>query len=504
MSEVADDLAMDGRAETRIAIHNAFKLTFSLIVTWAIGLAVRLVLPRHLGPARFGDYNFADALAATACVALHLGVDMYVRREVAVNPRGASAFFGGVQIVRAAETLLILPAIALMLRFDGRSWELVVLSALFVSSQYFVATNATLAALLHARGAVTGMSVLNIASKLCWGVVILLGIVLDRGLYPFALAMLISEAAKTVSLYLLARRHLGLELRFHWRPTATMLRVSFPFFLGAAAQAAHAKIDVSVLAFSAPAAEVGYYSAASSIAGIGMLLAPLMSWVLAPMLSRAAARSGADLDRLMRRSFELVMTTMLPAVLLLGLGSELWTKIIVGPAFAPSALALSIVAVALVMTYVGALGAGFLVVLDRGWALTGIMTAGMLLNVVLNLALIRPAMALLDRPGSAGVGSAVALLVSEAAVGIAMMTAIGRRAWDLRLAMTLAKALAVCALVVLVDRTFLVRLGNLRLLVDAGLYAAVAAAVGVLRLRDALALVRREDPAPGAGAAPRA
>jgi O-antigen/teichoic acid export membrane protein len=492
MAEI--EVAIDRRSETKVAIHNAFKLTGSLFVTWGIGLAVRFVLPRHLGPERFGDFNFADALAATACVALHLGVDMYVRREVAVNPREASGFFGGVQIVRAAATLLILPAIALMLSLNGRPQELILLSLLFVASQYFVATNATLGAMLQARGTVTEMSVLSIVSKLSWGAVILLGIVINRGLYPFALAMLLSEATKAVGLYLLAKRYLGLELRFEARATASMLRVSFPFFLGAAAQAAHAKIDVAVLAFSAPPVEVGYYSAASSIAGIGMLLAPLMSWVLAPMLSRAAARSGADLDRLMRRSFELVMTTMLPGVLLLGIGAEFWTKLIVGQAFSPSALALGIVAVALVMTYVGALGAGFLVVLDRGWALTGIMTAGMLLNVVLNLVLIRPAIALLHRPGAAGVGSAVALLVSETAVGVAMMSAVGRRAWDLRLSTSLAKGLAICAAVIIIDRTVLFRLGPLRLPVDALLYAAVAAVTGVLRLRETLALLRREEP----------
>ena len=46
----------------------------SLVLTWSLALGVRILLPRYMGPARFGAFNFAESFATTFFVLLTLGV----------------------------------------------------------------------------------------------------------------------------------------------------------------------------------------------------------------------------------------------------------------------------------------------------------------------------------------------------------------------------------------------------------------------------------------------
>ena len=56
----------DSPSATLLAIRNAIKLGASLLFTWGIALAIRLLLPRYLGPVRFGTMNFADGFTSAS------------------------------------------------------------------------------------------------------------------------------------------------------------------------------------------------------------------------------------------------------------------------------------------------------------------------------------------------------------------------------------------------------------------------------------------------------
>ena len=68
------------------AVRNAFMLGASLVATWSVALVVRLLLPRSLGPSLFGEFNFADALAANAFALIGYGLDTYIQKEIPARP----------------------------------------------------------------------------------------------------------------------------------------------------------------------------------------------------------------------------------------------------------------------------------------------------------------------------------------------------------------------------------------------------------------------------------
>ncbi len=498
VARLTDDDAQTRTHETLLAVRNAATLGASLMLTWSVAIAMRLVLPRYLGPERFGTLSFVDAFSATFFVMLGLGLDLYVRKEVSVRPGHASDFLGGALLLRALLSVLLFLGMAVVLHLTNRTLEVRRLAYVFAFAQFFVVTNQTLSALLHAAGRVAGMSMLSVASKVAWAAGCLAAILLHAGLWAFGASYLLSEAFRTVILCVLARRHLNLTLRFDGRATWRMLADSFPYFVNAVAIAAYGRLDVTLLELRADSREVGWYAAASAIAGLALLAAPIIEWVLTPMFARAAARSTEELFERVRRALEILLAIAIPAALALCLGADAWIRLLFGQAYAPAALALRIRAVMFVLTYVAIVYALTLTMLRRPWALAIVSLVGLATNASLNVAVIAPGIAVLGE-GGGGAACALAMVVSEVLVTGVMAVIVGRRGLDRGALATLSASLVACAAVVVLDRTLMAHAaGAARLFVDGATYLAVMALGAASRTREAAnVLVTALRPRPG-------
>ena len=291
----------------------------------------------------------------------------------------------------------------------------------------------------------------------------------------------------------------GVVFRVDAVATKAMIVSSLPYFLNGCATGAYDKLDVTLLGILGAGREVGWYVAASSITGLTLLVTPLIDWVLTPVFARGAVRSREDLYAHVRQATEPILAVAIPAALFVGVGADLWLRLLFGHAFAPAALALRILAASSVVIYIAIVYALTLMMLERAWTLTLISIAGLVVNVVLNLLLIRRSMTFFGE-GGGGVGCAIAALGTHVFAAGAMMAFVGREAFDRRTVRMVAKSLAACVVVVVVDR-LTASLGWARLAVDALVYLSVVVATGALRMREMWRLVaeviraRRSAPA---------
>lgn len=498
--------AVSAHADVVQSVRNAVKLGASLLATWAVAVAVRVVLPRALGPDVFGVYQFADAFSATAFMLTHLGVETYVRKEVATRPEHATEFFGGMLVARLALSAVVMVGATAVLIAGGKGRQVCELALVLGAAQVLVNLNGVYGALLHSKGTVDGLSILNVVSKLLWGAGIGVALLLGTGVMGVAVALLASETLRTGALALLSRRHLMLRMRLDRRATTMMLAASLPYYLASLAQTVYSKIDISVMSFMTNDREVGWYGAASNVAGVSLLLSPLIGWVLLPLTARAAARSEDALTALSRRSMELILMAAIPVSLLLFLGADVLVATLFGAQYAPAARSLRVLAPLFMLTYAAMVSGSMLIRLDRGWALTWISVAGGVASPLLNVWLI-PRTAARFGAGGAGVGAGIALIATELGTTIVMTALLGGRAFDRRSIVALAKALGACAATALADR-LLLPIGAWRFLVDALVYTALIVASGAMDIRGMLAFVRdamRSDDgalaaAPGASA----
>ena len=460
----------------------------SLLVTWSVALVVRLYLPRHLGPSLFGSFNYSDNLAATCFVFLGLGIEVYIQKEIPVRPHHGDDFFGGTILLRGALSVLVFAGMVLIVWLGHRPIAVLRTVLIFGAAQVLVTNNLTLASLLHASRTVGRLSLLNISSKVVWGLGVAVAVVMNAGVEALAFAFFVSELLRTIVLWMLVRDLLGLRLHFDRAATVRVALASLPFYLNNVAVTVYNKVDINIMSFLTDDRELGWYGSAANFANLAMLIAPLMGWVLMPQLSRAAARSNEELMGLLRRSIEGILSLAIPVSLLMGLGADVAVHYVFGPAFGPATASLRILAPMFVLTYLAMIGSTCLIMQGRAWALTVISMCGLALNAALNLLLIRAGQRALG-VGGAGITASVISVGTELVVTVVMIAAIGRGTFDRRSSTTLGKSVVACVAVVGLD--FAIRpLGPARLVVDAVAYAILVVASGAVRMNDLVTVFR--------------
>lgn len=476
------------RREGALALRNALKLGTSLILTWGVALIVAFKLPKYLGPTAYGFYQFGDSWAMSAAVFLSLGVDTYISREIAVRPRHASDFFGG---VLAARALVILPVVVVsVVILASDVYERQLAAGLFGVAYVFYAMNQTFQQMLQAASRVSGLAIANVVSKILWGGGTLALVLMKAPFWTLPLPMIASESLKCLVLYVASRSAVGLELRVDLAETRRVLRIAFPFYIANLAVSLGSSIDVVVLGkLITSHDEVGWYSGARRIALLSALLSPILSGVLVPMMSRAKHRSEEEFFAILRRGIEGVSVVSIPLTLMLALGAEFWIHITQGDAFLPAAHSLRWLAPTFVFSYANVLLWVALMILDRSWTITIISIAGLVMLPVFIVVGVPIATGLVAGDGGAGMGCAIAMSAREFVIVSVFLYFLGRRAVDRRAASNTLKSLLVCALVIAAHLAMR-PLGPLRLAADAALYGALAFAFRILRPGDVLAVLR--------------
>lgn len=475
--------------ETLLALRNALVLTGSLAATLTVAIAVRFWMPRFLGPDAFGRVHFAEAFTAASFVFLHLGVDTYINREIATRPEHASDFFGGIVLVRLAVTLFIAGVIATVLSLMGKGaleWQLVYV---FGGGQLLFTFNATMAALLNARGTVRELALVNVSGKLLWGGSVVGGLMLGGGLVWVATSFLITEGLKLPALLWAARRHLALSMRWDVKAGFAVIAASLPYYLNYLAHDIYARIDVSMLSWLINDAEVGWYGVAVNINLLVLLLLPILNAVVLPMGARIARQSTEALNEMMRGAVRLVLIVAIPLAMVLVLNAHTIVPLLYTSEFAPAARALQLLAPMIPLSYVCVLSSMHLVQLGRIWAATRVSLIGLLVHPLINLFVLEWAHRRLG-DGGAGLAAAAASLASEALVTALLFRALGRAAAaDRKLAVLLAKLTLIVAVVIGVH-VRLPGLGIWRVPIELLLYLSLGTLLGAIPLREILERLR--------------
>jgi O-antigen/teichoic acid export membrane protein len=354
-------------------------------MTWGIGLLVRFYLPRYLGPDRFGMLSFADAFTGAAFVVLSLGVETYVRKEIALRPDHAKDFIGGIVLLRLAMLVVVYGGMALVLHLTGRSPEVRGLVYIYGLAQFFTVGNATSQGLLQATGNVNELSVLTVAAKLLWAAGLIVAVFFDLPLWAFASALTLSEGLKSLVLFRLVQKKFDIVARFDARAIWHVVLASLPFYVAGMATTIFNRVDVSILAVMSTDREVGWYGGAAGLASLTMLMSPLIHWVLVPLFSKAAAASEDELRSLLCRSLEFILSLAIPVSLMLVLGSDLLVGLVLGPKFAPAATAMEVLSCAHVLMYLSLVCSTALTMLNRAWHATAVFGVGLIVSPLCNL-----------------------------------------------------------------------------------------------------------------------
>lgn len=221
-----------------------------------------------------------------------------------------------------------------------------------------------------------------------------------------------------LNLWLVHARFNALRARLDWRFAWQQTRHATPFFASGLLYILDNRLDVLLLSFFRPQAEVGLYSAAANLMLLVMLLPQAYRAALFAPLARLYHQSRPAAEALFTASFKYVL--MLAAPLTVG-GAVLAKPIMAtlyGPEFLAGAVLLQWLMVPTAFLFLNVLYVRLMMVGNLQWLVARTLGWSLLVNVALNVVLV---------PGLGALGVAVARLVAGVLVSMTNLWVVRRR-----------------------------------------------------------------------------
>ncbi len=408
--EAAETPRASGQSDVLAPIaRNATALVLSDLASKGTLFLWQLVLARWLGAAGYGVYGTIGALVTVAAAVVELGMGVIVVREVAKRPRSAGHFLAAtltLQPVLAVVAYGALQLAAWRLGFDSEMRTLLALAAasLLINALGNICHNQLIAAermgLPAAISVIHVLSLVGLAATALW---------MGSGLWGLYIATLAAGVLRSglywVALLRTGRAAVGPLDRTTVRE---LFRNGLPLAVMSFLSLCCMHIDKVIAAALIGTRTAGYLAAAFVISfGVMELLNTTVLVTLLPLMSRFAEESEEGLYRVIGKLSLLTMALGLPVAILISLLATPLSAWFFGSRFLPTADALRILIWYTCLAMLANVFSQALIVQNRQKQLMFFRTAGLVLAVTLNLALL---------PRLGVVGAAMATLISEALV----------------------------------------------------------------------------------------
>lgn len=393
--------------------RNTLGLAGAQAVAMAAGLISAVVVSRALGPDLYGALGFGTALLSYFALAVILGTDEFGMRQVAraqdpAHGRGLVATIVGLRMTLAAMAVAAVAAVALLAAPSKAAANVLmiqaaglVFSALMVDFYFQGVQRMGVMALRQAgAAAVSAVAVLLLIREPA-------DVYLAAAIPVFAVGA--SVLAVAVLFGVESKR---LPVRFRPADWPPVLRGALPFAFATFMAAIYSNLDMVMLGFMRPGAEVGWYNAAARLAVLAMVAGNLVRSAFFPALAEVAGdgakRTGYG------DTYGAVLAFLGAPIAVFGiLFAAPLLALLFGPAYGPAKIALAILMASCGVHYWALTYTTAALAWDREKTLAKAVAASAAVNVALNFALI---------PRFGIEGAAAATLISQALVGVVMMT----------------------------------------------------------------------------------
>jgi O-antigen/teichoic acid export membrane protein len=273
-------------------IHNSVALVLLDLLNKAIPLVVFPRVVRALGPAAYGQFGFAAAVAAFFGLLASPGFSTYALREAVKNSErvpflvkhilGARVVFAtGAYALLALFTLFLAPP-------DGQTRLLIMLSGLA-----FVAGSLDIQWIFAARSRMSMIAVQGALSQLAYAGLILLLVRGSHDAWIIPSATLFSLGLGTLLIWLPARREYHIPLpQISPQTWSLFLPICLVMGFSSFMSMIYDQIDVVMLKYFRADVELGTYVASYGLMTMAMSFLPILSQVFLPLLSETAGQNS--------------------------------------------------------------------------------------------------------------------------------------------------------------------------------------------------------------------
>jgi O-antigen/teichoic acid export membrane protein len=399
---------------------NTSILLFQQIVTWASTFLLMLFLPRYLGPEVFGRLYLAQSFRDMFILLVGYGGNYLVAKAVSRERENTSRIFAdivGVRLVFAVISLLGMIAVGVIF---GYSDEVRILLLIFGIGMLWQAVQVTLYGCYMGHELMKYTSGGAIAERMFVSVVGVTAVLLGAKAIPMVGIIVTGTFLNLLVLVHFAPKILGKIPR----PTRSGMRSQFqagvPYFMFTVFGAIYYRIDTVMLSKLAPESVVGWYGASYRLFDVWNFFPGILTTTVYPVLSRLWSQGEGTHKRTMHKTLEIMLMVGIP----ISFGAIYFARDIIGlfyglDKYTPSIIVLQVLSAGLVLLYIDMTLGTTLLSSDKQRQMSIISLVMIPVNIGLNYALIPHFQRTM---GNGGIGSALATMVTEAAVMISMIS----------------------------------------------------------------------------------
>ncbi len=371
----------------------------------ATGVAVSILLARHLGPEQFGVLNLVLSVVLIASAVVPLAADTVVSRELIAKPDRTDEILGSQFALRFAGVILgfvLSVSGVLFLRPDLDHALLIALlagsSVLFLSAEpisVFLQTQLLANSIVSARLPALSIATLSRVAGISFGM----------PLWVFV-ACTTLEAALAAAGLVTAYAYLGRKVsnwRIDWHVMKRLLEDSWPLLASGIAIVLYMRLNVPLIASLSGDAEVGIYVAATRISEAWYFIPTIITAAAQPMILQAMNGDKPQFLLRLEQLYACVAWASIIIACVVSLFSGAIIAILFGPRFENAAPVLAIHAWAGVPVALGLASSQFLLARNLTRISMYRTFIGLLCNVALNILLIPP---------MGAIGAAISTLIS--------------------------------------------------------------------------------------------
>jgi O-antigen/teichoic acid export membrane protein len=425
--------------------RNVSLLSLSVGMTMLIGLALKMILPRIMGPEKMGVFYFADSFTTAFFAFLPLGFTTYINRTVPSNHEHVRDIFGTIVLVEVMMAALIAVAMFIGLWIFKRdagweTWNTVMIMGVYAATFNFQRN--ILQKIFIAIDRVRLVSIINVVVK----IVLVGGCFIVFKLHPTILMVAVMHAFSEIFglayMMIQARRHNFYGTSFSRERLNVLLKASLPFYVAGVLTTFFTETDTNMLSFLSTDIEVGYFGSANKLIGVFLLLIPILQSSFTPALSQALHEGQGHFEKLYKQLMNLILVCSLPLSVVLMLFGDHISRFLYGDGFQASYKILCFLTPVLTMMYINTFTGACLYLSSPGGQISRIFLVGLVINVALDYVAIPFGMKF--GPGGAGLAVTFCTFICEIYTFLAMTRIFPNRVLDLKLFKNMLVILAPC------------------------------------------------------------
>lgn len=386
-------------------LKNTSYLTLAFIVQKFLSFFYFILIARALGATDLGLYDPVKSLIPISLILIDFSLSAVLTREIARQPDRATTYLGtvlGIKLISATALLLIAGFATNFSSLEPTTKAIIYLDGVIVALDTFTLTLfAVFRGIQNLKYEALGM----ILTQTLTVIVGLASLKFGGGLKGLFLAVLVGSIVNFTYVMTVFRRKLGFFPRISWnrRLAKTFLKMALPFAIAAILVKIFTYTDRFLLLTLAGQKYVGWYITGHKLTFALEFIPSAFAAAIYPAMSAYFVNSTKDLARTFERAMYYLILLAVPIGFAVFTLAEPLILRLYGPVFARSILPLQIMISGLLFIFLNFPVGAFLNAVNRQTLNTINMAIVVVVNVTLNLFLIRNFLE---------VGAAVATLIS--------------------------------------------------------------------------------------------